>query len=183
MWVFATIVCLFVGLFFYWKWKTFVPRFEEFGIVNGSKYAKNWQVMRAELAFNVMYEEMYSHYGHLPLVGCYVGEYNMVIHDPELIKAVTIKDFDHFMDKRVMTFNDKYFERMLFNMGGDEWRSTRATVSPIFTSGKLKGMVPLIDEVHEILPSFPFFLTQRCPVDRLRNGPTLEAVGSKRGVF
>jgi cytochrome P450 family 9 len=37
------------------------------------------------------------------------------------------------------------------NMNGDEWKEVRSTFSPIFTSGKLKGMYQLIKSVAESL--------------------------------
>jgi hypothetical protein len=37
------------------------------------------------------------------------------------------------------------------NMSGDEWKDVRSTFSPIFTSGKLKGMLRFITGVTEHL--------------------------------
>ena len=58
-----------------------------------------------------------------------------------------IKDFDHFVDRRSMTFGHEYLDNMMFFMDGEPWKEIRSIISPIFTSGKLKGMYTLINKV------------------------------------
>lgn len=47
--------------------------------------------------------------------------------------------------------NNLVWMKQMVNASGDEWKDTRQAVSPIFTSGKLKTMMILIDDVIEEL--------------------------------
>lgn len=75
----------------------------------------------------------------------------LVVRSPELIKNILIKDFEHF-DSRSVAVN-KDFEplnvHLLFVGKNPEWKYNRKQLSPIFTTGKLKGMVGLMNEMAE----------------------------------
>lgn len=51
------------------------------------------------------------------------------IRDPEMIKQVTIKDFDYFQDHRVFIDEsmDEVMSKALIMMCGEDWRAMRAT--------------------------------------------------------
>lgn len=73
------------------------------------------------------------------------GEMAFILTDPELIKCVTIKDFDHFVNHNELLGDvDRVFGKSLFGMHGQKWRDMRATLSPIFTSSKMKMMYGLL---------------------------------------
>ena len=71
-----------------------------------------------------------------------------MIKDPDLIKQVTVKDFDHFVNHRSMAIldNDPFWSKNLFASRDERWRNLRYTLSPSFTSSKMKIMFSLIDE-------------------------------------
>ncbi len=76
----------------------------------------------------------------------------LVINDLDLAKDVMIKHFDHFTDRRTFamdtsTEGNKYTANMLTMITGEKWKKVRSLMSPAFTSGKLKAMVPLIQRV------------------------------------
>jgi cytochrome P450 len=67
-----------------------------------------------------------------------------------------VKDFDYFVDRRQFPGFDKdstregpnqYFGHMLTMLEGEKWKQMRSTLSPVFTSGKLKGMNAMINKV------------------------------------
>ncbi|RLU15176.1 hypothetical protein DMN91_012170 [Ooceraea biroi] len=70
----------------------------------------------------------------------------LLIRDPDLIKDITVKDFEHFPDHR--TFVDEnaepLFSKNIFSLRGDRWREMRNTLSPSFTASKMKFMHELI---------------------------------------
>lgn len=71
-----------------------------------------------------------------------------VARDPDLIKQLAVKDFDHFEDHRsfIEDNTDVLFGNSLFMMRGEKWRNMRATLSPAFTSSKMKQMFELVAE-------------------------------------
>ncbi|KAK4878885.1 hypothetical protein RN001_011391 [Aquatica leii] len=72
----------------------------------------------------------------------------LMIRDCELIKQLTIKDFDHFADHKQILAEDSepMWDKNLFALKGDRWKDMRATLSPSFTSSKMKMMFHLISE-------------------------------------
>lgn len=74
-----------------------------------------------------------------------------VLRDPELIKMVTIKYFDHFPDHRsfVTEEMDPVFGKNVFSLTGDRWREIRNTLSPSFTTNKMKFIFDLASKCSQ----------------------------------
>uniref|UniRef100_A0A6E8W4R8 Cytochrome P450 n=1 Tax=Anopheles coluzzii TaxID=1518534 RepID=A0A6E8W4R8_ANOCL len=80
-----------------------------------------------------------------------------VVRDPELIKQITVKDFDHFVNHRAILPGDEsssrnssiMFTKVLFNLNGQRWRNVRNTLSPAFTGSKMRQMFTMIVECSE----------------------------------
>ena len=71
----------------------------------------------------------------------YIGQKaNVVISDLDLLKDVTVKHFDHFHDR--INFPDVFrkggIPYGLFRARGEFWRKIRVTLSPTFSSAKMK---------------------------------------------
>ncbi|XP_042877020.1 cytochrome P450 6k1-like isoform X2 [Penaeus japonicus] len=89
-----------------------------------------------------------------------------MVGDPELIKHIFIKDFDHFVDRMTLALpneRDKITAQMLSIKKGDEWKQLRAIMSPTFSSGKMKGMFPLVCEKADALVTFSLNEARRKP--------------------
>lgn len=71
-----------------------------------------------------------------------------MIRDPDLIKQITVKDFDYFMDHRTIVpeESDPLWGKNLFALNGKRWRDMRSNLSPSFTSSKMRYIFSLIDE-------------------------------------
>ncbi|ENN74073.1 hypothetical protein YQE_09335, partial [Dendroctonus ponderosae] len=84
----------------------------------------------------------------------------LMLKDPELIKQITVKDFDHFTDHRAAIDPElePLFARNLFTLKGPKWRQMRSTLSGSFTSSKMKNMFSLMNEAAEHFTKF--FLNQ-----------------------
>lgn len=74
----------------------------------------------------------------------------VVVTDLELVKRVLIKDFNNF-ENRGIFYNelDDPLSATLFTIEGQKWRNLRHKLSPTFTSGKMKHMLPLVLRVAE----------------------------------
>lgn len=74
----------------------------------------------------------------------------VVVTDLELVKRVLIKDFNNF-ENRGIFYNevDDPLSASLFSIEGQKWRHLRHKLSPTFTSGKMKHMLPLVLKVGE----------------------------------
>ena len=155
-----TIIILLIGLLtacYAWS-KQKMSYFKRAGVPEDTGYfpfgsKPNKDVLTQKIPFIQMTEEIYWKYQDKPFVGMYgfLGTSpNLVINDLELAKHVLIKDFDHFVDRRQLDMApeaNKYLMNMLTQLTGDKWKAMRSTISPVFTSGKLKGFMPQIQKV------------------------------------
>ena len=92
----------------------------------------------------------------LPFYGAYFLRAPLLfLTDAEMIKQITIKDFDYFVDRNASNFAgvkktnqlaDKILMEQMSSAEGDRWKSIRSTFTPIFTSGKMKAMMVYVQE-------------------------------------
>ncbi|KAG6460655.1 probable cytochrome P450 9f2 [Manduca sexta] len=80
----------------------------------------------------------------------------LLIRNPDLIKSVTVKNFDHFMNHK--KFFDEETEPLfggsLLMMDGERWRDMRMTLSPAFTGSKMRHMLPFMVEISNNLVEY-----------------------------
>eukprot|EP00091_Calanus_sinicus_P019162 TRINITY_DN4688_c0_g1_i1.p1 TRINITY_DN4688_c0_g1~~TRINITY_DN4688_c0_g1_i1.p1 ORF type:complete len:276 (-),score=79.30 TRINITY_DN4688_c0_g1_i1:677-1504(-) len=85
-----------------------------------------------------------------------LGRPVLAINDVNLLKHIEVKDFDHFVDRQSKADNEKQFaggdldqiwKLQLTSITGDDWKEMRQAFTPIFTSGKMKGMLKFIKHV------------------------------------
>ena len=77
----------------------------------------------------------------------------LVINDMGVAKRMLVKDFDHFVDRTAfgMKFNedddcDMIFAHSFMMLKGDDWKTNRNLMTPVFTTGKLKLMYSLLEK-------------------------------------
>ncbi|XP_063929991.1 cytochrome P450 6k1-like [Zophobas morio] len=92
--------------------------------------------------------EIYDTY-KTPHFGIYIfHKPALVIRDPKLLKKVFVKDFNKFMNRELAS-NEKVDPLMyhsLFGSSDQVWKNLRTKLSPVFSSGKMKLMLPLMKE-------------------------------------
>lgn len=84
-----------------------------------------------------------------PFIGIYAFyRPAILVRDPELVKAVLIKDFQYFHD-RGMYYEPKSdpMSVSLLSLPGAKWKHSRMQITPAFSSAKLKGMFENIFKV------------------------------------
>lgn len=109
-----------------------------------------------KLSLGEFFEMLYNKYKQLKVFGIYFTyQSNIVVTDPLLVQKVFITDFGKFTDRPVPfnLENDK-LQAHLFHLPGQQWRDMRVKLSPTFTSGKLKGMFPVIKTCGETLNEY-----------------------------
>ncbi|XP_071540340.1 cytochrome P450 3A41-like isoform X1 [Panulirus ornatus] len=103
-------------------------------------------------------DEVYTKYGGSTFCGTYeMLKPVLMIGDPDLLKQVLVKDFDHFTDRRTFNLkneNEKVMNDLLTVKTGEDWKNLRAIMTPTFTSGKIRGMFPLVCDIANTLVSF-----------------------------
>lgn len=81
-----------------------------------------------------------------------------IIRDPELIKKIAVKDFDHFMDHRKViddkSFDNDMLSKVLTALTGQKWKDMRSTLSPAFTTSKMRQMLELIIDCSDEMTKF-----------------------------
>lgn len=77
----------------------------------------------------------------------------ILIREPELIKRVLIKDFQYFTNRHVGAdpVHDPIAGLNLFQIKNPQWKDLRVKLSPIFTSGKMKQMFYMVENVGNVL--------------------------------
>ncbi|XP_060802800.1 probable cytochrome P450 9f2 [Amyelois transitella] len=106
-------------------------------------------LMRRHLAEDA--EEVYMAYPDERYVGFIeFMRPTIMVRDPELIKQITVKDFDHFVDHKDF-FSDfaPLMKASILSMTGDKWRDMRMTLSPAFTGSKMRQMMPFMMETSD----------------------------------
>lgn len=107
-----------------------------------------WDVFKGERQIGKHLGHLYTKYTS-PYFGIFImGKPYLVLRDPEIIKTITIRDFNNFEDRTFAC--DKNADHMagnsLFILRNPDWRILRHKLTPIFTSGKLKLMFPLMKQ-------------------------------------
>lgn len=76
--------------------------------------------------------------------------------DLEVIRQITIKDFDSFEDHIgfIDSESDTLFGKSLFMLSEKNWRDMRATLSPAFTGSKMRHMFDLVLECADDMAQY-----------------------------
>ncbi|XP_065055850.1 cytochrome P450 3A17-like [Rhopilema esculentum] len=76
----------------------------------------------------------------------------IIVAEPEIIKHVLVKEFEKFHDrpKGGLEFPEP-LKSIMSEVKGQRWKDIRSIMTPAFTSGKLKGMMYIMNEAGDTL--------------------------------
>ncbi|XP_017106361.2 probable cytochrome P450 6a14 [Drosophila bipectinata] len=145
--VLALAFSFYLNTYTYWS-RRGVPRENPLPVVG------NMRGIGTKYHFRDVNKRIYDQFkGKASFAGMHVFFKNTaMILDLDLIKQVLIKDFQYFQDRGV--FNNPKDDPLtghLFSLEGEEWKSMRKMLSPVFTSGKIKQMSEIIVKVGHTL--------------------------------
>ncbi|XP_017770118.1 PREDICTED: cytochrome P450 9e2-like [Nicrophorus vespilloides] len=135
----------------YWRYKNVVQGFPKpiLGDILGTFFQFQ--------SLTDMVKNLYFAFSNHRYAGIYlITQPMLMIRDPELIKQLAVKDFEHFTDHMsyVPGDNDALWSNNLFALKGTKWYHMRNILSPAFTSMKMRYMFELIDEVSSQFVTF-----------------------------
>ncbi|XP_053608012.1 uncharacterized protein LOC128673884 [Plodia interpunctella] len=149
--IWTVIVVLALTLYYRQKFS----RFSKCGVKNLSPVPFLGNLARVTLRIDHFVDDLNRTYNAFPNER-FVGKFEfsnpmILIKDLELAKKITVKDFEHFVDHRSFfdENTDNFFFRNLIALKGQEWKDMRSTLSPAFTSSKIRLMVPFMVEVGD----------------------------------
>lgn len=115
-------------------------------------YGNIKSVVSKERSFGTAIYDIYKQTKE-PFLGIYLFfRPSILVNDPEIVKNILTRDFQHFHDRG--TYCEPESDPMsgnLFALPGEAWKTLRNQLTPVFTSGKLKGMFPTLKTVGDEL--------------------------------
>ncbi|KAG8228709.1 hypothetical protein J437_LFUL009390 [Ladona fulva] len=117
-------------------------------------FGHTFQVLAGRTSFSEMFEKLYKDAGDLPYAGMLHGTRPcLLVKDPELIRRILIKDFHAFIDRGFEMDEDldPLNAKALSSLKGQRWKNMRARLSPTFTSGRMKAMLPMMQACSDEL--------------------------------
>lgn len=88
-----------------------------------------------------------------PYFGAYYGtEPTLIVHSPEIIKDVFTKDYYYFNGREISNYvKCEVMTQNLFFASGDRWKVMRQSLTPLFSSAKMKAMFYLLEKCNHCL--------------------------------
>lgn len=114
------------------------------------------QILKNQRSIAKTFTDFYNKYKKNKVHGLYFSyRPTLIINDPEVVQEVLIKEFTTFHDRGL--FVDTDIDPLgfhLFLLTGQKWRDLRVKLSPLFTSGKLRGMYPIVRDCARTLQEY-----------------------------
>ena len=153
MFIYLVIVALLCAYFWvqrrysYWERLGFVtvkPSFP-FGNIPGVGFKVN-----VAEGFDRIYKE---NKGRASVLGIFtILSPNLMPIDPELVKNILVRDFSSFHNRgKYYNKKDDPLSANILSVDGVEWKTLRTKLSPTFSSGKMKMMFDIVNEISDRL--------------------------------
>lgn len=113
-------------------------------------FVGNFLEARKYNGLHLMYLDYIKKYGKVFTV--YLGgRPSLVVADPELLKQIMVKDFTHFRNRFKIQKTPFPVSNSIGGLRDEDWTRIRKTLNPMFSVGKIKLMVPLIEKSCDTL--------------------------------
>ncbi|XP_011705721.1 PREDICTED: cytochrome P450 9e2-like [Wasmannia auropunctata] len=138
------IIALLHHTYFYWKNKglPYLPN-------SLSSFLVSWKWILGYISLTDYCQCLYDYIPNAKYIGIVdLLSPAVFVRDPELIKDIMVKDFEHFPDHRNFVDEnvDPFFGKNVSSLRGDRWREMRNTLTPTFTASKMKFMFDLLSK-------------------------------------
>ena len=141
----VTVLTISLCLYIYTKYKQSI--FKRYGIPAGPKPTPFLGSMPEFIKKGMFQMDVDNVKNYGTFFGSFVGNIpTVMISDPDMIREIAIKQFQNFQDRTQSVVIPKFWRLALNNATGDHWRLLRTTISPTFSSGKLRKMEPILDK-------------------------------------
>ncbi|XP_070832220.1 cytochrome P450 3A40-like [Chaetodon trifascialis] len=139
-----TLLIAFITLFYVYAWWPY-GTFKKMGIPGPKPIPFFGTMLAYRKGFINFDNDCYKKYGKT--WGIFDGRQPVLcITDPAMIKTILIKEcYSFFTNRRNNHLNGPLYDA-LFNAENEEWKRIRSTLSPSFTSGKLKEMLAIMKQ-------------------------------------
>ncbi|CAG9811405.1 unnamed protein product [Chironomus riparius] len=145
-------ISIFLGWLVYRKFRKAFDEYDSLGMRYEGAYESykgfvNIFLMRENFLYAIM--DQYDRFKGQPIIPVFsLSQRSFLVRDPEIVKKITIKDFDVFVnhDKNFNEDMDTMQGNILFSLTDDKWRNMRNILSPIFTSSKMKMMFGILSD-------------------------------------
>ncbi|KAF2879313.1 hypothetical protein ILUMI_26868 [Ignelater luminosus] len=115
-----------------------------------------WKILTWRAQIGHYLADLYNQFNN-PYFGIFILDTpHLIVKCPDLIKSILVKDFQYFNDRTVFTDEktDSMGSKFLFFVKNPEWKFTRTRLSPAFSTGKLKNMTGLMNNVAKNLKEY-----------------------------
>lgn len=159
MWIEILLIVATIFLFLYWFIAKNFGKWERLGFpcISGHfPYGSHKEFLLQSKHLNDISLECYQKFKDYDYYGSYLfGKPVLNIRNLDMAKDILVKNFNCFVDRNDANIRklwdggetDQIWAKQLTNLYGDEWKDVRSTFSPIFSSGKMRGMYRFMHEV------------------------------------
>ena len=110
----------------------------------------NFLHLRKYNGLHLLCEDYVKKYGKVFAI-CLGSRPTLVVAEPEMVKQIMTKDFAKFRNRFMVQRNRYPLNKNLLEVKDETWKRIRNTLTPTFSAGKMKLMVPLIEKSCDTL--------------------------------
>ena len=110
----------------------------------------NFLHLRKYNGLHLLCEDYVKKYGKVFAI-CLGSRPTLVVAEPEMVKQIMTKDFAKFRNRFMVQRNRYPLSKNLLEVKDETWKRIRNTLTPTFSAGKMKLMMPLIEKSCDTL--------------------------------